>query len=480
LIVRALHPESSADVLFWLTLAVLVCYANALTGVFQFDDYNVIVKNPRVHSWSSWIEGLSLGIRPLLKFSYALNWTMGTGVVGFHLTNLLIHLANAYMVYRLAQIFVQQQWQHAQLRHVPFFTALLFAVHPIHTEAVSYICGRSTSLMALFYLAGLLCYVTGRTQHSKTYLYVATPLLFILALSVKETAVTFPLALLLWEWSCGGKWQANFKLQRPSWAVLLMGALFFLFSDSYLSQMERSAQLNSLQGNAATQLAAFAYLMRQWALPLWLNIDPDLALQTDLSRAFWPSLIFAGVLILMLLCWRKRPWISFALAWAILHLIPLYLFLPRLDIANDRQMYLTGWPLLLAVSIELTLWLNGKTLRLAAVVLLLALSALTILRNQDYASEIALWEKTVTQSPDKARVHNNLGYAYLNAHRHDEARREFITAIRLDPQLYKARYNLYRVDDEISASGDNNNPPSHHPVLPNDEHGTSLPSSRLP
>lgn len=456
LIVRTLRPESSADVLFWLTLTVLTCYANALTGVFQFDDYNVIVNNPRVHSWSSWLEGLSLGIRPLLKFSYVLNWTMNTGVVGFHLTNLLIHLANAWLVYRLAQIFVQQQWQQAQLQHVPFLTALLFAVHPIHTEAVSYICGRSTSLMALFYLAGLLCYATGRTQHSKTYLYMATPLLFILALSVKETAVTFPLALLLWEWSCGGKWQANLRLQWPSWAVLLMGALFFLFSDSYLSQMERSAQLNSLQGNAATQLAAFAYLMRQWALPLWLNIDPDLTLRTDFSGAFWPSLIFGGTLILMLLCWRRRPWISFALAWVILHLIPLYLFLPRLDIANDRQMYLTGWPLLLAVSIELNLWLNGKTLRLAAVVLLLALSTLTVLRNRDYASEIALWEKTVMQSPDKARVHNNLGYAYLNAHRYEEARREFITAIRLDPQLYKARYNLYRVDDEISASGDKN------------------------
>jgi tetratricopeptide (TPR) repeat protein len=460
---RAIRPESPAGVLLWLTLAVLVCYANALTGEFQFDDYNVIVNNPRVHSWASWLEGLSLGIRPLLKFSYVLNWTMDTGVAGFHLTNLLIHLANAFLVYRLAQVFVQQQGQQAQLRHVPFFTALLFAIHPIHTEAVSYICGRSTSLMALFYLAGLLCYVIGRTQHSKIYLYAATPLLFILALSVKETAVTFPLALLLWELSCGGKWQASLRLQWPSWAVLLVGALFFLFSDSYLSQMERSAQLNSLQGNAATQLAAFAYLMRQWALPLWLNIDPDLALRTDFSGALWPSLIFGGALILMLLCWRRRPWISFALAWAILHLIPLYLFLPRLDIANDRQMYLTGWPLLLAVSIELALWLNGRNFRLAATMLLLALSTLTVLRNQDYASEIALWEKTVTQSPDKARVHNNLGYAYLNAHRYDEARREFITAIQIDPRLYKARYNLYRVDDEISALGDKNANPALRP-----------------
>lgn len=456
-------PASPIKSFGWLALAAVICYANTVSGSFQFDDYNVIVNNPRVHSWSNWLEGLSLGIRPLLKFSYTLNWTMGTGVAGFHLTNLLIHLVNTFLVYRLAQVFVQEQWQQARLRQAPLFAAMLFAVHPLHTEAVSYICGRSTSLMALFYLAGLLCYVTGRAQHSRIYLYVGTPLVFILALGVKETAVTFPLALLLWESGCGGKWQTNFRLQWPSWAVLVFAAAFFLSSNSYLSEMQRSAQLNSLQGNTATQLAAFDYLMRQWALPLWLNIDPDLMLQKNFSGALWPLLTIAGTLILILSYWRKRPWISFALAWAILHLIPLYLFLPRLDIANDRQMYLAGWPLLLALSIELTLWLNGKTLRLAAAALLLTLGALTVSRNLDYRSEITLWQATVEQSPHKARVHNNLGYAYLTVQRYEEARREFITALQLDPRLDKARHNLHRVDEELNSSNDRNVSPASAP-----------------
>src|SRR5512142_2274582 len=140
---RALHPETPARALMWLALAVFISYANVLNGSFQFDDYNVIVKEPHVQSWASWLASLGSGIRPLLKFSYTLNWTMGTGVTGFHLTNLLIHLANAWLVYRLAQSFVQQQWQQAKLQSVPLIVALLFAVHPIHTEAVSYISGRS-------------------------------------------------------------------------------------------------------------------------------------------------------------------------------------------------------------------------------------------------------------------------------------------------------------------------------------------------
>ncbi len=450
----AIRPESRAGALIWITLAVCIGYANVLNGAFQFDDYNVIVNEPHVHTWASWLASLGSGIRPLLKFSYTLNWTMGTGVAGFHLTNLLIHSVNTFLVYRLAQGFTRQQWLRDSLRHVPLLTALLFAVHPVNTEAVSYICGRSASLMTLFYLAALLSYVTGRSRANRIYLYIATPLLFVLALSVKETAITFPLALLLWELSCGGRWQAAFKAQRPVWVLSAIAVLFFIFSNSYFALMQRSAEFNSLYGNLVTQLSGFAWLLRQWALPLWLNIDPDLPLRTGFSGALLPLFLFIVLFVLMLACWRRRPWLSFALGWTILQLIPLYLLLPRIDIANERQLYLAAWPLFLALSIELTLWLNSKAFHLVGAVLLFILVSLTVLRNQVYANEISLWQDTVTKSPNKARAHNNLGHAYLLALRYDEARNEFTTALELDPQLYQARYNLLRADDEIEKAGE--------------------------
>jgi hypothetical protein len=436
----------------WLALAVAISYANALTGSFQFDDFNVIVNEEQVHSWANWYAALGNGIRPLLKLSYTANWTMGLGVLGFHLTNLLIHLLNAYLVYRLSQLLVQQQSRAAALHHVPLLAALLFAVHPIHTEAVSYISGRSASLMTLFYLSALLSYVIGRTQNRSLYIYVVTPVLFVLALAVKETAVTLPLALLLWEASCCGRWRFEFKPQWTSWLVLLIAAAFFLFSDHYLSQMERSAQFNGLQGNLATQLNGFVYLLQQFALPLWLNIDPDLPLLHELGDAIFPLAITITLLGLMIACWRRRPWISFALGWAMLHLIPLYILLPRIDIANERQLYLTAWPLLLALAIELTLMLEGWKWKFVAAGLLVACIALTVSRNQVYRSEIALWEDTVAKSPDKARTHNNLGYAYLLAQRKEEARRELTVALQLDPQLYQAQYNLRRLEEELTSS----------------------------
>jgi tetratricopeptide (TPR) repeat protein len=486
---RALRPKSRRGAMAWLALAVIASYFNALSGAFQFDDYKVIADNPSVHSWEAWFASLGQGIRPLLKFSYTFDWTLGLGVTGFHLTNLLIHLANAWLVFRLSETLIehcQLDVGRASARHashkpleavglnpdlryvnsVPLFAALLFAVHPAHTEAVTYICGRSTSLMTLFYLGGLLAYVTGRAMQNNAQknnsgqnnsrqagfrLYAVTPLLFILALSVKETAVTFPLTLLIWELCFGksgfnklggGAWKTAFRPQWPSWVVLLAGTLLFLFNDNYLSQMERSAEFNTLQGNIATQLAAFAYLLRQWALPLWLNIDPDLPLLRDLSGSLPPTLFFLAVFALMLTCWRRRPWLGFALAWAIIQLLPLHLLLPRLDIANDRQLYLACWPLFLALAAELALLLNTKIFRIVCIALLLALTSLTLLRNQVYVDEVALWEDTARKSPHKARAHNNLGHAYKLAGRNEEARREFTLALRLDPGHIKARYNL--------------------------------------
>jgi hypothetical protein len=86
-------------------LVWLVAYANSFQGVFQFDDYNVIVDSAQVHSWDGWLGSLHNGLRPLLKLSYLFNWTADTGLFGFHLLNLLTHVANAYLVYALALLF---------------------------------------------------------------------------------------------------------------------------------------------------------------------------------------------------------------------------------------------------------------------------------------------------------------------------------------------------------------------------------------
>src|SRR5258706_8612484 len=106
-----LRSESTAPAI--LAVAVLLAYFNAFAGVFQFDDYNVIVDNPAVHSVPAWLDSMP-GIRPLLKLSYALNWTIDSGPFGFHLFNVLVHVINTILVYWLLRALSaanrQAQW----------------------------------------------------------------------------------------------------------------------------------------------------------------------------------------------------------------------------------------------------------------------------------------------------------------------------------------------------------------------------------
>ena len=436
----------SFSVVALLSCVVLLAYANSFLAVFQFDDFNVIVNNASVHSWSAWWKDLPRGIRPLLKFSYTLDWTLGWGEPGYHLSNLLIHLCNTVLVWLLSQHFLKPFSLLKKQAALSLWVALLFALHPAHTEVVTYICGRSSALMSLFYLAGIYFYAEGRAKQNNYLLHLVVPLCMLLALAVKETAVTFVLALLLWEVYNGGNVKSAWKRQWSSWLLMMVVAIFFLLHKGYSAEMASSEKLNSLTGNVATQTMAFAYLIRQWLIPLWLNIDSDLPVLHDFSGLLPQLLLLLVIFICTILSFRRRPWLSFALAWALLQLIPLYISLPRLDVANDRQLYLVSWPLALALIVELHLLLSERVFKFSAVLLLIWLAALTVLRNQDYGSELALWKATVKASPDKARVHNNLGYAYLLAGKPDEARVEFLTTLKLNPDYFQARYNLIRLE----------------------------------
>jgi hypothetical protein len=148
-----LRSESTAPAI--LVVAVLLSYFNALGGVFQFDDYNVIVNNPDVHSLAAWRDSMP-GIRALLKLSYALNWAMDARPFGFHLFNVLVHAINTVLVYR---VLLALRKESVGPHLAALVGAMLFALHPVQTEAVSYVSGRSVSLMALFYLGAVLAWL---------------------------------------------------------------------------------------------------------------------------------------------------------------------------------------------------------------------------------------------------------------------------------------------------------------------------------
>jgi hypothetical protein len=402
-------------------LIAAAAYLPSLGGVFHFDDYNVIVHYDTVHSWQALLERAGLGVRPLLKASYTLNWTLG---FGFSLLNVALHATNAALLFLIGEALFRD-------RRAALIAALLFALHPAATEAVTYISGRSSSMMAVFYLGAILAYLHGAR-------WWISSLLFVCAVATRETAVTLPAALLLCEVCRRTPWREIARRQRAHWSLLAAGAVFLLFNQRYFDLVAYGYGERSLADNLITQVGAVSYLVLRLISLQGYNIDPALPTLTEWS----PGVVFQALVLCLLFVLgianlRLRPWIAFGILWFFLQLAPTNSIVPRLDVANDRQLYLASWGLFLAAGIQLrnlgrTFW--------GFVLLLFATTS--VARQVDYWSEISLWESSVALAPWNARGHNNLGYAYQLAGRTEDARREYRAALIFEPRHAKARLNL--------------------------------------
>jgi tetratricopeptide (TPR) repeat protein len=442
-----------------LVAAVGLSYANGFRGVFQFDDHNVIVNNPSVHSVAAFVANLPTGIRPLLKLTYLLNWTAGAGPFGFHVVNISLHAANTLLVFFLACRMTEGKEAPGlpAFGRVPFLAALLFAVHPVQTEAVTYISGRSMSLMAFFYLASLLSYVRG-TKGGRGWLYVVSPALFLLAVLSKETALTLPAALLLWERAFGDgnrPFPEIVRRQAVHWALLLLMAAAVALHPSYRNLVLYGFGTRTASQNLLAQGYGIAYLLSRLIRVYRLNIDPDLPVPATLTPGL--AATAAGLAVLLIAgaaALRRRPVAGFGLLWFFLQLLPTNSIIPRLDVANERHLYLASWGIFLAAGsgaewVQTTLSGAGRWVRagwFAAAALLLLF---TVLRNEVYRSEVTLWAETARRSPGKARVHNNLGYAYFRSGHPERAIPEYREALRIDPDFALARGNKALAEAQI-------------------------------
>jgi tetratricopeptide (TPR) repeat protein len=455
-------------------LAVMAAYANSFLGAFQFDDFNVIVDNPGVHSLAAWWRGLGEGIRPLLKLTYALNWQVAPTALGFHAVNLLIHLVNTGLVYALAQRLAAGD--AGALRSPPgepipgsrlaATAALLFALHPAGTEAVTYLSGRSASLMATFYLGSILGYVWSASAAAPAPRRWLSPALFAFALATKEAAVSLPFVLLAWEASRAAvpDWHAIARRLAPQMAVLLAAAGLFALHPLYGHRLAPDLHAPALHRHLLTEISAVSYLQGRLVGFYPPNIDPDLRVVHEWSGLLaLQALLQVGLLAAGLRALRRRPWLGFGILWFYLVLAPTNSLLPRPDLANDRHLYLATVGLCIAMSMEVERWLmRGKALSsvvragVAALVVVAALA--TLQRNRDYGSEVTLWEQTARVSPGKGRVYNNLGFAYAAVGRIAEARVAYRRAIALNPRLLKAERNLAALgaEDPLPSSS----PPS--------------------
>ena len=438
-------PKLSVRVCIWLLSGLsAIVYANTLGSGFTYDDFPLMLGNPAVTSpsLSSFFKPTQSTnlLRPVTFSSFALNWAFGNlHPMGYHLVNLLLHAGVTVLLYLVLRKLLENV---PQADAICFVAAALFAVHPIHTEAVASIYGRSEELAAGFLFAGWLLHLKDRL--------IPALLCFLLALLSKESAVAFLPLVLAGDFACG-----KFKpASRYGWLAgltLLFVALLWKTQGGHLEKSIYSPLDNPLSslpgpiriGNALR--IAWKYI---GLLVYPANLSYDYSYNAIRLYAGWKNLLAAAAAawaVLGLWFWAawtgRKPWM---LAGAIylggFAVTANIVVSTGPTIMAERLAYLpsAGFCLLLAL-----LWGQIASRKPTAAwallaILLLALGARTVARNRDWKDNLTLFSQGVKAEPGSARVHRDLGEEYASRGQIEAASAEFQAALRIYPDYAEA------------------------------------------
>lgn len=421
--------------------AVCAAYATAFGATFHFDDAHNVVANPGVQSWAAWAASLP-GIRAATKASYVASRALSPQPWSYVLLSVALHAASALILLALARRWARDCGANAaQAGFAALAATLIFALHPAQTESVTYVSGRSVALAGLFYLAALLAWE--RRREGARWALGVSLAAFALALSARETAATLPFALVLLEAARGSPWRQALRRAGAHFAVLGVALAALALSPTYQRLLRESLATRSPLENLRAQVEGVAYLVTHPLLTLRVNFDPDVAIAASVDAGWWLAALAIGAAIALgCATLRRLPWLGCGLLWFFLHLAPTNGLVARYDLVNDRQLYLALVGPALIVGMVLVRVAAPVVRVVLAGALCVALGMATLVRNTDYASELALWQATVRASPHKSRPWNNLGWAWQQAGERERAREAYARALALDPANFRARANL--------------------------------------
>ncbi|GAM11387.1 transmembrane and TPR repeat-containing protein F38B6.6 [Geobacter sp. OR-1] len=468
------HPTVHVVILFF---APFLVYSNTFTVPFVLDDITSILANPLVKEFRFAIKSRIVGDASF-AFNYALH---GFDLVGYHLFNLFVHCCSAILVYLLVlligrtPLFAKAGLGDVSLnmRLIAFFSTLLFALHPIQTQAVTYLAQRVTSLATLFYLAALVLYLSGRISTSngrRIACWAGTAVFTMLAMFTKEIAVTLPVVVALIEltfFKSGGRKRfiAVVFFAVASLAVPLALMAGRAQSGEMLGEISRLTAETDTISRAEylfTQFRVIITYIRLLVFPVDQNLDYDYPrYETLFSTPVLLSALVLATMFALALYGMCRSWngrkaylitvASFGLFWFFITLSIESSIIPIRDLIFEHRLYLPSIGFsICAVSLVILLktWLDERQLAGAkAIVQLLVVAAValgtaTYCRNSVWQDEMTLWEDVVRKSPGKARAHGSLARQYRDRGRSGDAVREYRTAIALDPKDVAARNNL--------------------------------------
>ena len=427
-------PTSRQHYYYFAVTAILACvafevYGRALHGPFLYDDFSLPFYKPRfpTESFSAWIAG----VRPLLMFSYWINFQLaGRDTYSYHILNFIFHLVNSSVVFLIVRrILAQEPIERWQLDTLSVFASALFLLHPVQTESIAYIAGRSEALSALFFLCALTVFLYRPSPSIDWRRSALILILFACALASKEHTAILPILLLFTDlfWSPEERIIAvrrNWRLYLPMLCGGLLAATFIwtMLNNSTSAGFDH-AGVNWLS-YALTECRVFFKYLQLFLFPAGQNLDHDVPWSPnrfDLGSA----VALLGILALAVVAWRLRrrfPVGGYGFLIFLLLLAPTSSFIPIKDAIAEHRLYLPMLGLVLVPCEFLRHFCRERRATVAlAGTLIVAAAIATYHRSSVWASEAALWKDTVAKSPNKIRDYGHLVHGLVREHRCREA-----------------------------------------------------------
>jgi protein O-mannosyl-transferase len=458
-----------------LTLVGVLIYSNTLQCPFLLDDFSNIPKNPHIR-----IEELNLkniitagfrscaSSRPMANISFALNYYFHKYEVGgYHIVNIAIHILTAIFIYLFVKVTLRSpvlKDKYKDTNLIAFFAALLWLVHPVQAQTVTYIVQRMTSMATMFYVLSFLLYVKGRLAvfAGKRGLawFTGCILAWMMALGSKEIAATLPAFILLYEWYFFQDLSTGW-LKRNVRYIAGVFVIFCLFGLVYLGKnpLERITGEYAHRDFTITErlLTQFRVVIYYISLlifphPSRLNLDHYFAVSHSLIDPVTTLLClavtvgFAGPAFYLA---KGQRLLSFCILWFFGNLV-IESSVLGLELVFEHRLYLPSIFVSVAAVVLAYRFIKPAWVRITTLCIIAVLFGVwTYQRNSVYADAITLWQDCVNKSPRKYRPQANLGNALKDAGRITEAIEHFNKAMELKGEPSEMYNNLGNAYDKL-------------------------------
>jgi Tfp pilus assembly protein PilF len=465
--------------------AVAAAYGPAINAPFVLDDPRVVERSLKIRDISNFFDFRELfSARPLVNLSFAINYAIsGLDVRTYHITNLAIHLANAMLVYFMAaMVFAMGLPEEKSTDEnkfsvkclAPFFSAALFALHPIQTQPVIYISQRAALMACFFYLLSVLFFMMGRSRQITSrgkwqhWFFFAGCIIFaIMAFLSKKNAASLPVAILMVEFIFFDNTLEGWKKKLPVilGLVIIISFAFAWFAGAFNEDLSGLWQRMDRLTRETADVGRWQYLCTQFTVillylklivfPKGLNIDHGYPMKNGFFEGITPIafVLIAAVIILSLVYSKRYKVLSFGVLWFFIALSVESSILPIRDAMFEHRVYLAlpGFSILFVYFLIRSLPCNISFKLMVFGLIFLGCGAGTFSRAQVWQSDLALWRYSAQKAPHNARAWNNYGNALLANGKKNSSVKAYQRAINANPSYARPYCNLGKIYAEQNA-----------------------------